>query len=253
MDPVTERYVVSAPRSGLNWLRYCVERFYGLPTPGKDALIAKPAQASLAFIRSHDPLGRTKGKTGSVAWSPIDPAAVAGARVLLIVRDPLEIFVRMARGKLRLFRIYADNLRFFVLADTPSKLCVHYEDIVGDPRAMWQALAFLDLAPAPGVRPPDMATLAGEWDEASRASRALYDVNQKRGGGSVTGGTPADFGFHQRRLSRWQKLTVWNWIDRNLGPDEKALIERYRPHDLHKDAGWLAAINRLALHCRLVR
>ena len=36
-------FVVSAPRSGLNWLRFCMEHYLGVKTPGKDVLITADA------------------------------------------------------------------------------------------------------------------------------------------------------------------------------------------------------------------
>ncbi len=66
-----ERYVVSAQRSGLNWLRFCIESFYGRRTPGQTSVIPAAEQPEAAFVRSHDALNltsRSRKKSGG-AWT----------------------------------------------------------------------------------------------------------------------------------------------------------------------------------------
>jgi len=250
-------FVISAPRSGLNWTRFCVEYFYGLRTPGKPLLLDDEAGAPV-FLRTHDALlltkrrsrkeilaklkatlrlssnaaeqgARTTRPAGSGAYKLLNPAEMEGHKVLLILRDPLETFVRMARKSYPRFVSYTGNIQFFQRAETDDKMVVYYDEIVGQPEKMFQALEFLGLEPAGDRSPPTLEEIHAKWSEAGQASRALYGRNQWHSGGARTKRTPLDFKFHQRKLSEAQKLAVWRHLDDVLSEPELALIERFRP------------------------
>lgn len=222
-----KRYVISAPRSGLNWTRFCVEYFLGLRTPGKPLLITGKQSRKKAFIRTHDALLLTKKKGGS-AYQYIDPASTAGDKVALIIRDPLESYVRMARRRFSLFDCYIGNIRFFAQAAATDKYAVYYDDIVASPEKMAEFLEFLDLTPADGYERLSLAGLQSGWDKAGDASRALYNKNQWHSGGAKTGNNPLDFSFHQRKLSPSARHRVWRYLIANLDETELALLDRYR-------------------------
>lgn len=222
-----DRYVISAPRSGLNWVRFCVEYFLGVRTAGKELLVPKTPREKKAFIRSHDAQLLTKKKSKG-GFNLIDPAATEGDRVSLLLRDPLETYVRMARGRMKVFELYLGNIRFFLQAVAQDKYVAYYDDIVSDPAKMAEYLEFLDIEPAEGFEKISVERLVAGWDQAGMASRDLYGKNQRHGGGSKTRNTPLDFSFHQKSLSTARKHKVWRHLLANLNDDELALLDRYR-------------------------
>lgn len=223
-----DRYVISAPRSGLNWTRFCVEYFYGLRTPGKPLLFPKVEGEATAFTRSHDPLNWTRVRTEGGPRPYIDPASTEGGVVVLILRDPLESYVRMAHRTLKEFRCYAGNIRFLTEAAATEKRVFYYNDLVADPATMAELLDFLRLEPAPGYTAPSAEELAERWQEAGDKSRDLYDQNQGHRGGAKTRKNPLDFKFHQKKLSDWHKHRAWRYLEGALRPEELHLLERYR-------------------------
>lgn len=178
-----ERIVISAPRSGLNWVRFCTEYFYGRRTPGKTSLISIEDDLDAAFRRSHDPLSWTRRRTEG-GWQAIDPKDASGARVALILRDPLETFVRMSKKRLHRFGCYAGNIRFYTLSDTENKAVFYYQDLVSRPETMCALFDFLQLQPAEGHVAPTLAEVQSRWNAAASKSRNMYDDKQAVGGGS---------------------------------------------------------------------
>lgn len=231
-------YVVSAPRSGLNWLRYCVEHYLGVKTPGKDVLIKGDAAHQPVFVRAHNArrgANRNKGQPLIGLTRPED-------KVLLLLRDPLETFVRAADGSFRRYRGFVENIRYFSRSDATSKHAAYYEDQTARPEAMLETMAFLAIAPAPGHALPSLAALTADWHQLSAASRAGYDVRQAHGGGSMTRNNPADFRFHQQSLTDARKQQVWRFLQRQLNADEMQLLARYLPPEGIAKAGPLTLI-----------
>jgi hypothetical protein len=216
------RYVISAPRSGLNWLRYCVEHFWGLRTPGVTSLIDRRDQPQPAFLRSHDAEGRL-GAFAAATHRPV-PACVKNGTLLLILRDPLESYVRMAGRNMAAMAGYIGNLSYFARHEGPKQVA-YYEDITTDPAAMRAAILHLGL---PRDTAPSVTDMAAEWDALAQASRAAYAVNQKRGGGPQTAHDPHNFTFHQQNLSADEKARVWAHLDEMLPQGARAPIAHYR-------------------------
>jgi hypothetical protein len=222
-------YVVSAPRSGMNWLRYCVEALYGVRTPGKTVLISEEDCPEPAFLRSHDALSLTRSRHTEGAWLYIDPAKTEGDRIAVILRDPLETYVRMAKKRLRRFRRFTGNIQFYTRAVAEHKRVFYYDDLVSSPEAMADLMTFLDIQPAPGRSAPTVDDIRARWDELGRESRASYDKRQSRGGGAQTKADPLNFRYHQKGLSDWHKARAWRFLKRTLTEEEFALLERYDP------------------------
>jgi hypothetical protein len=234
--------IVPAPRSGLNWVRFCIEKYYRRRTPGLQQLISKQAGPGQLFIRSHDALNYVRvrrKKTGS--WRYIDPQTTGEAKCVLILRDPFATFVRANRLSLWKFRGYWGNIRFHTRA-LGEKRVVYYEDLVSDPVAMHGLLNFIDVKPAPGVQPPNLDELVETWDDTAAQSRSNYDINQGDSGGSTTKGNPTDFNFHQRKLSNYERRMVRDILARSLTQQELTLLDRYRPST---EAAPLTLIERL--------
>ena len=160
-----------------------------------------------------------------------------GHRVLLILRDPLETFVRMARRKYKLFVSFTGNIQFYHRAATPDKMVAYYDEIVASPEKMAEVLDFLQLEPAAGKNRPSSGDLSAAWEEAGEASRALYSRNQWHSRGAMTRKNPLDFKFHQRKLRDAKKAEVWRHLDEVLAPEELALVERFRPSAQRRQPG----------------
>ena len=226
-------YVVSAPRSGLNWLRYCIEHYLGVKTPGKDVLIRGDAEHQPVFVRAHNARRGAKRNKGQPLLGLTKPED----KVLLLLRDPLETFVRAAGMSFRRYRGFVDNIRYFSRSSAKSKHAAYYEDQTARPEAMLETMTFLGIAPAPGHALPSLAALSAEWQQLSAASRAGYDVRQAHGGGAMTRNNPADFRFHQQSLSDAQKQRVWRFLQRHLSANEMRLLARYLPKEGIAKAG----------------
>lgn len=224
------RIVVSSPRSGLNWLRFVVEDQCKLRTPGKRALITKKEQRDVAFMRSHDPLGRSPRRSWFArkpkgAFQLIDPATTAGDRVALLMRDYREVFVRSCGRDFEKYRYHIGNIEFFLTAATEHKQVFYYEDNVSDPAAMARMLAFLSLEGPDG--PITAERLAADWERMAAESRALYDVNQKGGGGSQTKNDPLNFKYHQEKLTADEREALDDVTRTALGDAGMAVLDRY--------------------------
>ncbi|MCB1995733.1 MAG: hypothetical protein H6933_15085 [Burkholderiaceae bacterium] len=204
--------VVSIQRSGLNWIRYCVEALTGRRTPGRVLLVDTPLQAPTVFDRSHDALGLTDRADSAPAW--VVATRHDHRRALLLLRDYRETFVRHASGDPAQMRHFVGNIRWFD-AFEGEKLVAWYEDFTQDAAALAPVLRFL------GVEPERLEGF--DLADHQARSRALYDRNQADGGGSMTRADPTNMTFHQSRaspadLARWEA-----WTRAELGP----LFDRY--------------------------
>jgi hypothetical protein len=218
----------------LNWVRFCTERYLGRRTPGRKQLISKEDDPSCAFLRSHDALGYTKifrRKTG--AWRRIDPAnTTPEGKSVLILRDPLETFVRASGKSLWRFQAYVGNVKFFSKCNCQKRI-FHYDELITDPLTMLDLLEFMAIEPADGFTALNQELFKSTWADAAAQSRANYDVNQAGGGGAITKNNPTDFKFHQRALSMFERRMVWDFLRRHLSEDEMAILDRYEPDFAH--------------------
>lgn len=223
-----KRFVISAPRSGLNWIRYCTEHFLGLRTPGKTILLAEADEPGVAFERSHDALQYTR-KSQKGAWQGIAPAQVGDGKLALILRDPLETYARAAHGKLRHFGMYAGNIHLFSQISPADRAVFYYGDLICKPSEMMRLFTHLQLTAKDGRPDPTSVSIAESWQSVSNASRDLYDVNHRGAGGAMTKADPTDFKFHQQGLDQAKKTIVWRYLRRILSDEEYALLARYQP------------------------
>jgi hypothetical protein len=203
--------VVSTQRSGLNWLRYCVEALSGRRTPGLPLLVEAPLHAPTPFDRTHDALGLTARADSGVAW--VVAARHDYRRALLLLRDYRETFVRHAQGSTDEMRNFVGNVRWFD-GFAGERLVAYYEDFTQDRAALARVLAFIGI---------DADLEDFDLARHMARSRGLYDHNQAAAGGSMTRNDPTNMRFHQARasaaeLARWQ-----DWTCTQLGP----LFERY--------------------------
>lgn len=218
-------YVVSAPRSGLNWLRFCLEYYLGVKTPGHDILVKGDGVRQPAFIRAHNARKGSNLNKGTAFGEITKPED----KVLLLIRNPLETFVRSADRSFKRYNNFVENIRYFSTCNAGSKLVAYYEEHTTKPEVMAGIMKFLDIPPAPGFTTPEAGRLSEEWQELSAKSRSTYDMQQAHGGGSMTQANPTDFSFHQRALSGEEKQQVWRFLQRKLTPEQMKLLARYYP------------------------
>lgn len=202
---------VSAPRSGLNWLRFLTERYLELKTPGKKVLRARGENEHFAFMRSHDVLGLRKDPRptppSSSQWLLQEEFSPFANRVILLVRDPYSTFIRGYKRDFGLFRAHIGNLTFFAESNLP-KVAFSYRDMIQSPVTAREALLFVAQGHEKPPSVPSVSELEDDWSELNRESREIYDKNNSRAGGAVTKDSPLDFGFWERKLEVEEKNTI---------------------------------------------
>ena len=218
-------FVVSAPRSGLNWLRFCMEHYLGVKTPGKDVLVKADSGLEPVFRRAHNARKGAKPDKSKSLLAQTMPQD----KVLILLRDPLETFVRAAEKSYKEYRGFIENIRYFTACSAGRKHAAHYEDMTARPAVMLETMRFLDIAPLPGRAPPSLEQLTADWASLGDMSRNSYSVRQAHGGGSMTKDKPSDFQFHQQKLSEAEKQQVWRHLRHELDDAQMALLARYMP------------------------
>lgn len=223
-SPATDKVLLASfPKSGSNWVRYCIEHFSGQRTPGsKRVLLIEDGEAIIDrthFLdKRHRPLlgAWQEGATGAVGarraapWSALRKALdrhrlVRRRRVLLLLRSPYELYVRTRARDPRALTGYVSNIRLFDRCRR-DKLLVYYEDLVEDVGEIARILDFL------GIR-HDL----GGFDEAEhrRRSLALYGRGPDQ---PQTAHDPRDVRFHSARLSEETKWAIRRFCAETLGP-----------------------------------
>ncbi len=202
--------VVSYPRSGLNWVRYCCEYFSGVKTPGRPRLIAAGPEL---FARTHD-VRRHKIRHKTQFYDAQGQPRF-GAMILLL-RDYKAVYVRQARRRylpmrvnLLYMRRYLANLAAYDAFPGP-KLLVYYEDLMRDFAEMERILAFLGI---------EADTGGFDVEEHARRSMGLYDIDH----GAQTKANRRDTGYHSRRLTPEQR----RFLDAHFQRQAPELYRRY--------------------------
>lgn len=197
-----EGLVASYPRSGLNWLRYCVEYFSGRATPGRPLL---HRDGPPILHRSHDLVGRDWW--GPVPWPTLHDADGRAnyRRLVLLLRNYKEGLACEGMNDLARMRPYVANLRAWE-GFGGDKLAVHYEDLMTDFAWMERILEFLGI-------PHDRAGF--DLDRHRETSRLIYHA--RRGAGPRH--APLDFTFHSRRLAPERRAEADAWFLEQLGTE----------------------------------
>lgn len=212
---LSDTIIVSTQRSGLNWVRYCVEALTGRRTPGLTLLVPGEVTAPSVFDRTHDAAGITERADSSPAWVVAERCHHRAA--LLLLRDDRELFVRHAGQQLQAMNNFISNLRWFD-AFAGLKQVAYYEAFTQDSAALAEVLAFLGL----------QVDLQG-FDLAGhgRRSRGFYDHNQAAAGGAMTKLAPDDMQFHQRKADPLLLVQWRQHVRAELGPLFDKYLGRY--------------------------
>ena len=157
--------LVSFPKSGSNWVRYCVEHFSGRRTPGTTRRTVLVSEGPTVFDRIHFVDKRHRNifmhsrarrgltdyahtdKTGLHGWLSTwrkdrRVRAVQNRRLLLLLRSPYESFARNRLTAPEDLIGYLGNVQAFE-ACRRDKLLVYYHDLVADLAAIGRILDFL--------------------------------------------------------------------------------------------------------------
>jgi hypothetical protein len=159
--------LISFPKSGSNWVRYCVEHFSGRRTPGKARKNVLVSDGPTVFDRMHfvDKRHRNlfmhararqgledyehEDKTGLHGWFSTwrkdrRVRQVSGRRLILLLRSHYESFGRNRLTAPEDLTGYLGNIRGFD-ACRRDKLLIYYHDLISDMAAMGRILNFLEI------------------------------------------------------------------------------------------------------------
>lgn len=187
--------IVSYQRSGLNWVRYCIEALTGLRTPGRTKLVrsGEPGVYRTHYVGKNNGPGSTACRFYGGDGRPLHD------RVVLLLRDYRESFLRESKSR-KNYRLsasairndkvfnywhYFENLRAFD-EFTGEKILVRYEDLVCDFTEVVRILDFLRMR-------YDLTDF--DVDAHRAASLNIYDTQHR----SFTMSDLFDFRWHQRR------------------------------------------------------
>lgn len=196
-------YLLSYPRSGNTWMRYCIEVLTERPTAG---FTKNPKLQALPFgYECSYPLDFKKRPIWKVhSRGELNFAAYKynPQRDLLIflIRNPKESVVRQS-GKTNLgglltgdglknFQTYFDDLALYHTWNSKKKILIYYEDMISRPReVMASVIRFL------GDDQNKFDDFFNDYERHKAIALKLYEYN----GGSQTQGN--DVLYHSRKLT----------------------------------------------------
>lgn len=161
--------IISSPRSGLNWVRYCIEWFSKCPTPGIRRPVSRELLSSKDFIicRTHNALSKRKLRLRAVFNSLYDnDDNPVFKKAILLIRNYKELYARKMlledgiKKKIidahtansdiilsfsdKTMMGYANNIEAY--DKFPGrKIYIYYEDLVSDFSQMLKILDFIGI------------------------------------------------------------------------------------------------------------
>jgi hypothetical protein len=159
--------LLSFPKSGSNWVRYCVEHFSGRRTPGKARRNVLVTDGPTVFDRMHfvDKRHRNlfmhaRARRGHEDYQHTEKSGLHGwfstwrkdrrvrlveqRRQVLLLRSHYESFGRNRLSAPEDMTGYLGNIKVFE-ACRRDKLVIYYHDLVSDVAAMGRILDFLEI------------------------------------------------------------------------------------------------------------
>jgi hypothetical protein len=226
--------LLSFPKSGSNWVRYCVEHFSGRRTPGKARRNVLVSEGPTVFDRMHfvDKRHRNqfmhararqgledydhRDKSGLHGWFSTwrkdrRVRQVAGRRLLLLLRSHYESFGRNRLTAPEDMTGYLANIQAFE-ACRRDKLLIYYHDLVSDLAAMGRILDFLAIA-------HDFTGF--DLEHHRRRSLELYARGPDRPQSTEA---LLDFAYHSRRLPPETRQALKAYCQSYLGAE---LYDKY--------------------------
>lgn len=226
--------LVSFPKSGSNWVRYCIEHFSGKRTPGdKRTLLVTDGETVIDrthFLDKRDRRLLLQHSRGGPARKPFAekrrllPQPIGDylkrhaigrvlrqRRVLLILRNPYELYARLGAEQPAALQGLFNNIAIFERCRR-DKYLVHYEDLMADFGWMGRILDFIGIE----------YDLGGfDLEHHRRRSLELYAQAPDK---PRTADDPTAAEHHSRNLSPEQRADLRRFGLEILGPD---LYERH--------------------------
>jgi hypothetical protein len=221
--------LVSFPKSGSNWVRYCVEHFSGLRTPGKARRNVLISQGPTIIDRMHfvdkrhrNAFMHSRARRGLEDYAHEDKTGLHGwlstwrknrrvrevlkRRVLLLLRSHYESFARNRLAAAEDLIGYLGNVQVFE-ACRREKLVTYYHDLVADLTAIGRILDFLHV-------PYDFAGF--DVEHHRRRSLELYSRGPDQ---PESKNALFDFAYHSRELPAATKQALKAYSISYLGAD----------------------------------
>lgn len=203
--------IVSFPRNGLNWVRYCIEYFSGLQTPGKTKI---HQEGKFAVYRTHDVNHSDYRNSCFCAFYDLEGKPIH-KKVLLLIRDYRESYIRVAKrrqgnaptaseirkGKIFNFRNYFENLKAYDKF-SGKKMIGYYDNLVKNFSEMTRILDFFNFS-------YDLTDFDLEYHR--QKSILLYDQEHK----SYTQENLYNFKFHQSQVDPEVNKAIDEFVDAN--------------------------------------
>ena len=151
MDNIIEPecVIVSRPKSGLHWVRHCVEYFSGCRTPGvRRAFPLEELKYPNKYIlaRTHDVRSKNNMITELRCRFYNKDGTPIFKKMILLLRNYKECFMRsyVDYRSNSLLKAYYRNINAYDIFQG-DKLLIYYEDIVNDFSEMEKVLKFLNI------------------------------------------------------------------------------------------------------------
>lgn len=217
-----KNYLLSYPRSGNTWLRYCVETLSGENTIGYENSNHFERGVLEKYRKSKKPILYKRHETEGVDNSENN-------RIILIVRNYKEVIVRH-NGKVKSImqdydtknRIsYLKLLRFYD-SFIGNKLIIYYEDLIEDlENTLKDVFSFLEI----DIEKSKMENFFLNIEEHKSKSLKIYGESQTKGKSTI---------HHSKKLSEDEKNEWDNFLIENEKDIFSKYLERYKEINLVK-------------------
>jgi len=184
--PFPETIIVSMERSGLNLIRHIIESLTNYRTPGKTHI---HTQGALIFHRTHRV---TPPKINAARAFVFQNEVSNYCKMILLLRDPREIFVRTCEKDINMMKHYFEMLDAFERF-SGKKQIIYYDDLIANDDTFSKIFTMLGIEKFYDTKAiPELRKSSVNW----------YDSNQQMGGGSQTKGDTTLLKEHQKKLTK---------------------------------------------------
>lgn len=189
---IKEPVLITFPRSGTNWTRYCIEYFSEKPTPGKKRIYKQDKGTSVIY-RTHDikninPVCIKNGKNKPKNFfKSINESNFS--KIILIIRNPLDNYVSFNKNYDKLKNFF-NNISVYDNFDG-EKIIKYYEDITSDDfNHMLEIIKFIGIDYESKIKnfieklqyhkEESIKMYNNNWDNRTRGNRKILSTNEKK-------------------------------------------------------------------------
>ena len=274
VNEIGKTILLSYPRSGSTWLRYCIEFLTkrltkGYDTPGVTMENGLGRLVDIGVDCNKPPIVYKRHGHTPRERSFYD---MDNDNLILLLRNYKECVVRHHIGKQNFEKMFYSQTQGYrngsldyvgclqtYEAWRGKKLLIYYEDLISDPEPELEKV--LNLL---GADRTHLRELVDHLDFHRKQSVHVYAGENQTGGHlSYTKGDPDKLLFHSQQLSEKQKK-VWDQHLRNNYPDiTRKYLKRYQEPDISRTSGVIgivfskdramqldATLRSFALHCK---